>query len=266
MTTDPLSPQQERFAPLNEHDKRQEIGRAWPEHLQSLASIIVIALFIIIFIVQAFRIPSGSMENTLLVGDYLLVDKFTNAPAGYWSWLLPYKTFHRGDIMVFKWPVHPEQHFVKRVIGLPGDRIRLINGTVFVNGERLPEPYAVHKLLNFDPFRDEFPNRRSSDPNINPTWSADISGFTRNYELVVPRDCYFVLGDNRDSSLDSRYWGFVPSENVVGRPLIIYFSLQPFDEEPALFPGSDDKIGRFADRVRLLPSMARWSRVLHFVK
>jgi signal peptidase I len=267
MATDPLPPQQEQvIPPSHETTKQRESARAWPEHVQSLLSIIVIALFIIIFIVQAFRIPSGSMEDTLLVGDYLLVDKFTNAPAGHWSWILPYKPFHRGDIMVFKWPIHPEQHFVKRVIGLPGDRVRLVDGKVFVNGNRLSEPYAVRKLLNFDPFRDDFPNRRSSDPNINPKWSEDIAAFTRNNELVVPEDCYFVLGDNRDSSLDSRYWGFVPAENVVGRPLMIYFSLQPFTDEPGLSPGADDKIGRFADRLKRSPSMARWSRILHFVK
>src|SRR5205807_9806871 len=102
--------------------------------------------------------------------------------------------------------------------------------------------YAVTKLLNRDAFRDEFPTRRSSDPNITPRWSADIAGFTRNNELIVPLDSYFVLGDNRDSSLDSRYWGFVPRENIVGKPLLIYFSMRPFDDEP-LLPGADDKLG-----------------------
>lgn len=239
--------------------------RSWPEHLQSFASIVIIALFIILFIVQAFRIPSGSMENTLLVGDYLLVDKYAYAPPGHWGWFVPYHKLHRGDIIVFKWPVHPEQHFVKRLIGLPGDRVRLINGNVYVNGERLTEDYAVHKIRNYDPFRDEFPDRRSLDPNIDSRWYADISGFTRNGELVVPEDCFFVLGDNRDSSLDSRYWGFVPRENIVGKPLVIYFSLRPFDDD-VLVPGADDKIGRVVDDVRQLPSSARWGRVFHFVK
>jgi len=241
-----------------------EAARSWSEVFQSLVSIIVIALFIILFVVQAFQIPSGSMENTLLVGDYVLVDKFAYAPSGHWGWMVPYGKLHRGDIVVFKWPVHPEQHFVKRLIGLPGDRVRLVNGNVFVNGERLSEDYAVHKLLNHDGFRDEFPARRSSDPNINPRWYADISGFTRNNELIVPEDCYFVLGDNRDSSLDSRYWGFVPRENIVGKPLMIYFSLRPFDGE--IIPGADDKIGRFVDDLRQLPAAARWGRVLHFIK
>src|SRR2546423_2752618 len=247
--------------PMAVPECREEV-RSWSEHLQSFASIVVIALFIIIFIIQAFRIPSGSMENTLLVGDYLLVDKFAYAPSGSWGWLVPYPKLHRGDIIVFKWPVHPDQHFVKRLIGLPGDRVRLINGNVFVNGERLTEDYAVHKLLNHDGFRDEFPDRRSSDANIYPPWYADISGFTRNNELVVPQDSYFVLGDNRDSSLDSRYWGFVPRENFVGKPLVIYFSMRPFEDEP-LLPGADDKIGRFVNDARQLAEAARWRRVLH---
>src|SRR5947209_2768053 len=178
-----------------------EDPRAWSEHLQSFASIVVIALFIILFVVQAFRIPSGSMENTLLVGDYLLVDKFAYAPSGHCGWLVPYSKFRRGDIVVCKWPVHPAQHFVNRLIGLPGDRIRLMNGNVYVNGERLREDYAVHKIMNHDPFRDEFPDRHSSDPNITSAWYADMQAFTRNGELVVPEDSYFVLGDNRDSSL-----------------------------------------------------------------
>src|SRR5258708_24217383 len=122
----PSSPQ-----PVELLQPREEV-RSWSEHLQSFASIIVIALFIIIFVVQAFRIPSGSMENTLLVGDYLLVDKFAYAPSGSWGWLVPYHKLHRGDIIVFKWPVHPDQHFVKRLIGLPGDRVRLVNGNVVV--------------------------------------------------------------------------------------------------------------------------------------
>jgi signal peptidase I len=266
MATDPLpnpqdlSPRPQPAVVQEHHDEPRSLA----EHVQSFASIVVIALFIIVFVVQAFRIPSGSMENTLLVGDYLLVDKFAYAPSQHWKWLLPYEQLRRGDIIVFKWPVHPEQHFVKRLIGLPGDRIRLINGKVFVNGQPLAENYAVHKLLNHDPYRDEFPTRRSSDPNINAAWYADVEGFTRNNELLVPQDSYFVLGDNRDSSLDSRYWGFVPRENIVGKPLVIYFSVRSLDDE--IFEGTDDKIGRYLDDLRQLPSSARWDRVLRFVK
>lgn len=242
------------------------VSRArWPEHLQSLASTIVIAIFVIIFVVQAFQIPSGSMENTLLVGDYVLVDKFAYAPAKHWGWLLPYEKLKRGDIIVFKWPVHPEQHFVKRLIGLPGDRIRLINGRVFINGQALAENYAVHKFSNHDYFRDEFPLHREFPAGVSPAWMTELPSFTIENELVVPEDCYFMMGDNRDDSSDSRYWGFVPRENIVGKPLVIYFSMRHFDDDP-LLPEADDKIDRFADRVRALPGMARWRRVLHFVK
>ena len=240
--------------------------RSWLDAVQSLASITVTALFIIVFVVQAFRIPSGSMEDTLLVGDYLLVDKFAYAPGGYWHWIVPYKRLERGDILVFKWPVHPDQHFVKRIVGLPGDRIHLAGGRVFVNGVPLSESYAVHKHYNHDFFRDDFPARPGNDANIDPRWAADIAGFTRNREIIVPEDSYFVLGDNRDSSLDSRYWGFVPRENIVGKPLLIYFSVRPSDDEPELHLRADDKMTRFADDVRRLPTIPRWSRMLHFVK
>ncbi len=243
----------------------RSIVRSWPEHLQSLASTIVIAIFVIIFIVQAFQIPSGSMENTLLVGDYLLVDKFAFAPSGHWNWLVPYEKLRRGDIVVFKWPVHPEQHFVKRLIGVPGDRIRLINGRVFVNGELQREDYAVYKFSNHDYFRDEFPLHRGFPPGVTEAWTEELPRFTIENELVVPEDCYFMMGDNRDDSSDSRYWGFVPRENVVGKPLLIYFSMRHFDDDPLLL-GTDDKIGRFVDRLRELPHMARWARVMHFVK
>lgn len=239
--------------------------RSWPEHLQSLASTIVIAIFVIIFIVQAFQIPSGSMENTLLVGDYLLVDKFAFAPAGHWNWLVPYEKLQRRDIVVFKWPVHPEQHFVKRLIGLPGDRIRLINGRVFVNGELQREDYAVYKFTNHDYFRDDFPLHRGFPSGVTPAWMDELPKFTIENELVVPEGCYFMMGDNRDDSSDSRYWGFVPRENVVGKPLLIYFSMRHFDDDPLLL-GTDDKIGRFVDGLRESPHMVRWTRVMHFVK
>src|SRR5947207_10030204 len=128
MATDPIAdptqaePQSGPLFPAGPASETE--SRSAMEHIQSIASTVVIALFIIIFVVQAFRIPSGSMENTLLVGDYLLVDKFAYAPSGSWGWLVPYHKLHRGDILVFKWPVHPDQHFVKRLIGLPGDRVR----------------------------------------------------------------------------------------------------------------------------------------------
>jgi signal peptidase I len=239
--------------------------RDWMDPLQSLASTVVIAIFVITFLLQAFQIPSESMENTLLIGDYLLVDKFSFGPPGLWNNILPYQKIRHGDIIVFKWPVHPEQHFVKRVIGVPGDRIRLVNGKVLVNGNPVQETYAVHKLLNHDFFRDEFPSRRSLSPNVTSSWWAEIPSLTRNSDLMVPEGEYFVLGDNRDESYDSRYWGFVPRENIVGKPLVIYFSLRQNDDDP-LTAASDDKIERFAYRIWHLPAMARWDRMLQLVK
>src|SRR5213594_414763 len=114
----------------------------WTTSLQSLLATVVIAVFVITFVVQAFQIPSESMQNTLLIGDYLLVDKTRYRGAGSWDWLMPYRQVRRGDIIVFRYPVHPTQHFVKRVVGVPGDRVRLINRQVYVNGNPLQEPYV----------------------------------------------------------------------------------------------------------------------------
>jgi signal peptidase I len=241
------------------------VAREWLDPLQSLATTVVIAVFVITFLVQAFQIPSESMENTLLIGDYLLVDKFSFGSGGGWNSFLPYQKIRHGDIIVFKWPVHPEQHFVKRVIGVPGDRIHLVNGKVFVNGAPVSEDYAVHKLLNHDSFRDDFPSRRSISPNVTSSWWAEIPLLTRQKDLMVPEGQYFVLGDNRDESLDSRYWGLVPRENIVGKPLIIYFSLRQIDDDPFTV-AADDKIERFAYRIWHLPAMARWDRMLQIVK
>src|SRR3954465_1168168 len=156
-----------------------KVANEWLDPLQSLAITVVIAVFVITFLVQAFQIPSESMENTLLIGDYLLVDKFSLGPGGIWEKALPYQRIKHGDVIVFKWPVHPEQHFVKRVIGLPGDRIRLINGKVFINGNAVNESYAVHKLMNRDAFRDDFPSRRSPSGNVTSSWWAEIPTLVR---------------------------------------------------------------------------------------
>src|SRR6184192_2825284 len=127
--------------------------------IQWITYVVIMAIFVMTFVVQAFQIPSESMENTLLIGDYLLVDKVQYGPRGVWGEVLPYEHVNRGDVIVFKWPVHPEQHFVKRVVGVPGDRIRLVNGRVMVNGSFLKEGYAVYKQGPHDTFRDDFPTR-----------------------------------------------------------------------------------------------------------
>ena len=230
---------------------------------QSLAGTVIIALFVITFVIQAFQIPSESMENTLLIGDYLLVDKVGYSPQGSWPTVLPYAPVKRGEIIVFKWPLKPEQHFVKRVIGLPGDRIRIVSGVVYVNGKEVTEPYVVHKAAKaILRYRDNFPTGQANS-HMTAEWYAEMSKLTRNGELLVPQENYFVLGDNRDESLDSRYWGLVPRESVVGKPLVIYFSMKQQSEIAG--PTPDGKILRLAYLVWNLPASARWGRTFRFV-
>jgi signal peptidase I len=233
---------------------------SWLTSLQSLVSTVVIAVFAITFIVQAFQIPSESMETTLLIGDYLLVDKVHFSNGGIWGHILPYDHLKRGDIVVFRYPLSPELHFVKRVIGLPGDRIKLVDRQVYVNGERvLQESYARFSMFDRNGFRDDFPLIDRID-GIDPGWLNTMPKLVHNGELVVPANQYFVMGDNRDHSSDSRYWGFVPRENVVGRPLVIYFSI---DAPP---PGAPDgRLSRWSSMLRNLPSLIRWRRMLRIV-
>ena len=153
---------------------------------RSLLSIIVFALFVMTFIAQPFRIPSESMERTLLVGDFLLVNKFVLGPPGHWSWLLPYEPVHRGDIVVFHFPLDPSDHVVKRVVGVPGDRIRLQNGVVFVNGVKQNEPYVVFENAPQDSYRDQFPARLYTDPGVDTHWWLQMRNDVRDGELVVP--------------------------------------------------------------------------------
>ncbi len=193
--------------------------------LQSLATTIVIAVFVITFVVQAFQIPSESMEKTLLIGDYVLVDKVHYGHSPFWSWLLPYHTVQRQEIVVFRYPVNPRQHFVKRVVAVPGDRVRLINKHVYVNGIRQDDDYATFNWAQRDKFRDNFPDGGFYGDKISARWFLQAQKLLEDGELIVPEGSFFVLGDNRDDSYDSRYWGFVPAENVVGRPLLIYWSM-----------------------------------------
>jgi signal peptidase I len=230
--------------------------------IQWLCSTVVLAIFVITFIAQAFQIPSESMENTLLIGDYLLVDKAHYGQPGFFRWLMPYTEIHRGDIIVFRYPVNPTLHFVKRVIGIPGDRIHLFHGTVFVNDKPLNDvAFAVHKSGNFDSYRDNFPSGNYISPDVNSTWWVQMHNVIQDGELVVPSGKFFVLGDNRDQSLDSRYWGFVPRENIIGRPLVIYWSVR----QPETAAG-DDRLERFLYTLVHLPEDARWDRTLHLVR
>lgn len=229
--------------------------------MQSLLGTIVIAIFVITFIVQAFQIPSESMENTLLVGDYLLVDKLCYGGRGPGDHLLPYRKIQRGDVIVFHYPVDPKQHFVKRVIGVPGDRLRMVNKTVYINGKPLTEPYVRFIEPPSNLFRDNFP--RTDMPVIygmEGKWWLEMRKLVEDGELIVPQENYFVMGDNRDDSQDSRYWGFVPRENIIGRPLLIYWSVQTIDQETAA-----GRAYRFAYALTHLFQNTRWNRTLRLV-
>ena len=236
--------------------------------LQSLINIIVIALFIITFTVQPFRIPSASMEPTLLVGDFLLVNKEVSSDRGIGA-LAPTNQIHRGDLIVFHYPVDPSLHLVKRVVGLPGDHIRLRAGRVLIDGSALWEPYAVFRPSLPDSYRDDFPRMDSADPEVNPRWWIQMRSLIANGELTVPADSYFVLGDNRNDSEDSRYWGFVPSGAIVGKAFLIYFSLRNLDETPGQIVAGDagaaGSHGATQGTLGSLANFARWDRTLRVI-
>jgi len=236
-----------------------------PEALASLFQTIVVALFLLTFVLQPYLIPSESMEHTLLVGDFLLVNRQVYAPAGrLTSWLLPYRDVARGDIVVFHHP-QPHPYLVKRVVGLPGDRLRVDNGRVFINGLALDEPYAAFEPVPPNPFRDNFPGRIYTDPQVDPTWWRQMQSLTSNGELTVPEGQYFVLGDNRNHSEDSRFWGFVPRSLIVARPLVIYFSLsRPSGTDVGQAP--DDRLGHDRELSAKLTGFARWKRIFRVVR
>jgi signal peptidase I len=240
---------------------------AFADFVESLLVTILLALFATTFIVQAFKIPSGSMEPTLLVGDHLLVNKFIFEGRGAWyDKLLPYRAIRRGDIIVFKYPFDDHPYYVKRVIGLPGDRIHISNSVVFVNGRKLRELYVVHDPLMDDPFGEEFPPAAGAVPGdrLRPEWASQIMSYVHDRQLVVPPEHYFVMGDNRDDSWDSRYWGFVDRRAIVGEPILIYWSVRATSEDYSdrSLAGSMRGIGTTLEH---LSNSTRWHRMLREV-
>jgi signal peptidase I len=210
------------------------------EYFESIVVAVILALFVRTFVVQAFKIPTGSMEPNLLVGDHLLVNKFVFAPTANAAerLLLPMRQIRRGDVVVFKFPEEPERDFIKRVIGLPGDTLELRNRQMFINGEKVDEPYA-HYLF---PAGDEHE-------------SFDVRG--RYGPVTVPDGHYFMMGDNRDNSQDSRYWGFLPAHYVKGRALTIYVSFEePSGEQARGLAGVVQTVARIFTGIR-------WRRILH---
>jgi signal peptidase I len=239
-----------------------------PEFIASIASVLVIGLFIITFCMQAFEIPTPSMVGTLLIGDHVFVDRVRLAPkSSFIDKIIPYRDPRRGDIVVFVSPAEPGLFVVKRVIGIPGDRIHLMGGTVYVNGVAQSEPFVVHT----DPsqrtqYKEYFPNvPPTRDDQLAPNWQLTMQDHIQGEDIVVPPSAYFGMGDNRDVSYDSRYWGFIPRENVVGRPMFVYWSFQT-PEDQWTRTGIGDRVGFFLHIVTHFFNETRWSRMLHLVR
>jgi signal peptidase I len=236
------------------------------EFIASMAEVFVIGLFIVTFNFQPFEIPSASMVSTLLIGDHLFVDRTTPAPPTKWVGpLIPYSDVKRGDIVVFISPVQPGLHVVKRIVGVPGDRLRLRNKQLYVNGQLMDEPYVIQPE-GYSSYRDDFPTGLAEyEGNIDRVWRVTMPGNVQNGEIVVPPGRYFGMGDHREVSLDSRYWGFIPRENIIGRPMVIYWS---FDTPENQFQKTE-----MSDRVRWIFHVVlnffqdtRWKRTLRLVR
>ena len=237
---------------------RQEPQRGF---VAEWAVTIILLLFGTTNLVQAFVIPTGSMEDTLLVGDHLLVDKLAYSPSGPVSkHILPYTEVKRGDIIVFRYPVDIQQTFVKRCIGVPGDHIKLLDKQLILNGRAVKEPYVYHKTEYIDSYRDNFP----SEPNMRMADAANdmLNNHVVSGEVVVPSGYYFAMGDNRDSSLDSRYWGFVPRDNIIGKPLIIYWS---YDTSTEALSRPMISVDHLLDLVQHFPTKTRWRRTFRLI-
>ena len=223
------------------------------EYFESLVIAVILALFIRTLIVQAFKIPTGSMEENLLIGDHLLVNKFMFGPTSsrLERMLLPVGTVKRDDVVVFKYPEEPDRDFIKRIIGLPGETVEVREKKVYVNGAPIDEPF-VHFL-----------QPASVAPDLHEITSFDVR--ERYGPVTVPANQYFVMGDNRDNSQDSRYWGFLPRDYIKGKALVIYWSY-----EAGRGDDQDDGAGA---TLRSLGSVfvhfftrTRWDRMFHQIR
>ena len=243
------------------------------ESISSMCTVLACGLFLMAFVFQNFVIPSGSMEKTLLIGDHVFVDRMTLAPPTKWAPFVHYRDVQRGDVIVFMKPnpETPDLVLVKRAIGIPGDRIHLQHGIVYLNGVAQNEPYA-HPVQDdndpqdaYEPARDDFP-ANGAPPNLE-VWSQELPSHVQNGDLVVPEGKVFAMGDNRTHSLDGRFWGFVPRENILGRPLFNYWSFEAtaeqMDEQQA---STESRIGSFFTTALHIFDKTRWSRTLHLIK
>ena len=219
------------------------------EYFESIVIAVILALFIRTFVVQAFKIPTGSMENNLLVGDHLLVNKLVYAPtvSRFERTVLPITEIERGDVVVFKYPEEPERDFIKRVIGLPGETLEIRNKQVYIDGMPIDEPYV------------QFLQAPSPDGST----SYDVR--ERYGPVTIPADQYFVMGDNRDNSQDSRYWGYLPRAYVKGRALMVYWS---YESDPHAYrePGLAGTVRAVGEAVPQFFSRTRWGRLFHIIR
>jgi signal peptidase I len=239
------------------------------EAFASICGVIVLVLFAFSFVFQNFVIPSSSMEKTLLIGDHVLVDRITLAPPAAWAPFVYYRPVHRGDIIVFYKPTLESDgshlYLVKRVVGIPGDHIHLVNGTVYLNGVAQNPSYA-QVATDSIPYRDDFPAiAPSPDSNVTAEWALDLPSHIQNGDLVVPKGDYFAMGDNRPVSLDSRYWGFVPRANIVGRPMFVYWSFVS-SESDYLHTGLFARIFSIGHVAAHFFTDTRWARTFHLLK
>lgn len=254
-------------AKVAKSSKPQKPKETPSESIASIASVFVCGLFIITFVVQAFEIPSSSMENTLLIGDHVFVDRLTPAArAAYVGPLMPYRNVRRGEVIVFLHPAEPGMYVVKRIMGVPGDHIHLDRGQVFINGKAVNEPYLNPDRGFYDAYRDDFPKVSAAGmPNVTAEWPMVLSSNLQNGDLVVPPGNYFGMGDNRARSLDSRYWGFIPKENIVGRPLFIYWSFEtPSDQYERT--SLQDRAAFIFHIITHFFTDTRWGRMFHLVR
>jgi len=223
---------------------------------------IILLLFATTTLVQAFVIPSASMESSLLIGDHVLVDKMVFSPYGAATKsLLPYRDVRRGDIIVFRYPVDISQDYVKRAIGLPGDRIKLMNKQLMLNGHLVNEPYVQHIYPGVDAYRDNFP--AGPGPTSPPSVADMLQNHVVDGEVVVPPGFIFAMGDNRDDSADSRYWGFVPRENIVGTPVIIYWSFEAPTQD---LTNPNIGVDHIVDVIAHFFTKTRWKRTFNLIR
>jgi signal peptidase I len=237
----------------------------------SIFSVLAIGLFALTFVFQNFVIPSSSMASTLLVGDHVMVERELLAPPTKWASFLPYREVHRGDVIVFYKPTEElsgEHIFlVKRVVGIPGDRIHLRDGILYLNGIAQDEPQAAKPTsANYDAYVDDFPSiDPANEPGVTAQWSVSLPTYIHGEDVVVPAGKYFAMGDNRPISMDSRYWGFVPRENIVGRPLFVYWSIVMPESGVDEAPISQRAESSLHEFIHFFDE-TRWSRTLHPIK